>query len=152
MAYAHLGKYEELDWTPGGLINMINSGVTAPCNLIPANWNFSHISPKKNAFFNEHDCFQSLICGQQWEPGLADLLGPGWSTLSRMQLLLQLQWIAAHPLFSAGGFLSSRTDPTGEQPTEQGQVAESTTLYWPPRQRRALRPPPSAALTLLRPG
>lgn len=32
---------------------MINWGVTAACNLIPANWDFSHISPEQNAFPNE---------------------------------------------------------------------------------------------------
>lgn len=52
---------------------MINWGVIAPCSLIPANWDFSHISPEQNAFPNERGCFHSLICVQQQEPGPADL-------------------------------------------------------------------------------
>ena len=111
------------------LINMINWGVTAPCNLIPANWDFSHISPEQNAFPNERGCFHSLICGQQQEPGPADLLGPRWSALSRTQLLVQLQWIAAHPLFSAGPLtlLRSRHDPTGG---EQARVRTQSQQPW----------------------
>lgn len=69
---------------------MINWVVTAACNLIPANWDFSHISSEQNAFPNEHGCFHSVICGQQQEPGPADLLSPWWSALSRTQLLVQL--------------------------------------------------------------
>lgn len=70
---------------------MINWAITTLCNLIPANWDFSHISPKQNAFPNECGCFHCLICGQQQEPGLPDLLGPQWSVLSRTQLLVQAQ-------------------------------------------------------------
>lgn len=70
---------------------MINWGVTASYTLIQANWDFSHISPEQNTFPNERGCFHSLICGQQQEPGPADLLGPWWSALSRTQLLAQPQ-------------------------------------------------------------
>lgn len=111
------------------LINMINWGVTALCSLIPANWDFSHISPEQNACPNERGRFHSLICGQQQEPGPADLLSPWWWVLSRTQLLVQSHWIAAHPLLSAGalGFASTRPDPTGG---EQARVSSQSQQPW----------------------
>lgn len=112
------------------LINMINWGVSAPCNLIPANWDFSHIFPEQNASPNERAGFHSQICGQQQEPGPADLLRLRWSALSRTQLPVQPQWIAAHPFFSVGdlGLLGSRSDPTvGERVRVRSQSQQSWT-------------------------
>ncbi|KAL7396623.1 hypothetical protein ABVT39_008799 [Epinephelus coioides] len=105
---------------------MINWGITAPCNLIPANWDFSHISPEQNAIPNEGSCFHSLICGQQQEPGPADLFGDF-------------------------GLLSSRPDPTGVKRTGvRSQSQQPWTSLWistVPSNHK-----PSTALTLLRPG
>lgn len=92
-------------WTWGivlnsrGLINMINSGATAQCNLQLIGTFHTYLQSRVLFIMNS---FHSLICGQQQEPGLADLLGLQWSALSRTQLLVQPHWIDAHTLFSAG--------------------------------------------------
>lgn len=100
--------------------------VTAVCYLIPANWDFSHISTVQIAFSNEHSSIHSLICGWQQESRWADLHGPGWSALNRTQLNS-----CSSPALCRRSRSSELQIWPIKDKASQGQVPESTTLDCP---------------------
>lgn len=129
---------------------MINRGVTALCNLIPANWDFSHISPEQKAFPNERGHFYSLIRGQQQEPGPADLTrvppvvsaepdaAPGAATLNGCSspVLCRSPWSCGHQAWPHGEGEQAGVSTHSQQPrtglhTSAVPSIHHSPLTWP---------------------